>query len=213
MRGNEARKFAKRVRNRREFPVSPIHQREPPFCCQSGSSRPFDFASREMVNTQERRGTRGERVSGREREGGGYGDTNDKHRNTVFELWQNARWKKKKRTLSELYKCRFTRRRHHKSPRRTNWHWQPRSTRARTHSTFPHSAPACSLAIDTCLLSPPPLPLPLRARQISIPGVYRRGETSSARGLLFPSWQQRLPRDPESRFHSDFDVCIHALRA
>lgn len=34
----------------------------------------------------------------------------------------------------------FTHWRHLKSSRRTNWHWQPRSTRARTHSTFPHSS-------------------------------------------------------------------------
>lgn len=64
-----------------------------------------------------------------------------------FQLWRNAR-------KNFRVQRRVTRRRHLKSPRRTNWHWQPRSTRARTHSTFPHSF---HLLSNYRYLSPPHL--------------------------------------------------------
>lgn len=105
-----------------------------------------------------------------------------------FQLWRNAR-------KNFRVQRRVTRRRHLKSPRRTNWHWQPRSTRARTHSTFPHSF---HLPSNYRYLSPPHLT-----------ALYL---------VLFVNVHTALPFETalphtythtasESRFNSDFDVC------
>lgn len=106
-----------------------------------------------------------------------------------FQLWRNAR-------KNFRVQRRVTRRRHLKSPRRTNWHWQPRSTRARTHSTFPHSF---HLLSNYRYLSPPHL---TALYLVLFVNVYTALPFETALPYTHTHTQTS-----ESRFNSDFDVC------
>lgn len=123
--GNEAKSWPRKsfAKSKGSLSLLPaIHQRNHRSVVKA--SRPGRLISR-------RRDGKHTRTTKRDAGGGSWGGreggrrrryTNDKHRTPFPTVRRNAKRgeTKKKRTLSELYKCRFTRRRHNKSPRRTN---------------------------------------------------------------------------------------------